>query len=127
VAVLVVVIYFSTAPIRVKSLHDNIYNVILAFTFLGFFIIQKAFNKFSTALNLKMNELLSAHENASNRLVDIENKSEAELLELSEYYSKMAASLKLSGTDKGARSIEELMTISKRNPEEDGVEHQVPR
>ena len=37
------------------------------------FLIQKAQNKDGKAIQLKLNELLAAHERASNRMVDIED------------------------------------------------------
>jgi len=48
-------------------------------TFLMVFLIQKAQNKDSLAIQLKLNELVAAHEFASNRLVDIESMKEYEL------------------------------------------------
>jgi len=48
-------------------------------TFLMVFLIQKAQNKESVAVQLKLNELVAAHEFASNRLVDVGNMSEEEL------------------------------------------------
>ena len=105
-AVLVVIVYFITTPFGRQSLHDSIYNIILCFTFLGFFIIQKSFNKFNAVLNLKINELVSAHDKASNRLVNIENKTEAELIELSKHYSEIAEESKKSGELHTTQSIE---------------------
>src|SRR5436190_23470136 len=89
-AVLIVITYFITTPFSRQSLHDSIYDIILCFTFFGFFIIRKSFNKFNTAPNLKINELVSAHDKASNRLVNMEPKIEAELIELSKHYSDTA-------------------------------------
>ena len=48
-------------------------------TFLMVFLIQKSQNKESVAVQLKLNELVAAHEFASNRLVDVENMTEEEL------------------------------------------------
>src|SRR5689334_15959601 len=48
-------------------------------TFLMVFLIQKAQNKDALAIQLKLNELVAAHEFASNRLVDIENIPEEDL------------------------------------------------
>jgi low affinity Fe/Cu permease len=42
-------------------------------TFLMVFLIQKSQNKDSLAIQLKLNELIAAHEFASNRLVSVEN------------------------------------------------------
>src|SRR5688572_6342038 len=48
-------------------------------TFLMVFLIQKAQNKDSKAIQLKLNELIAASRHASNRMVDIEDLDEAEL------------------------------------------------
>ena len=114
-AVLIVIAYFITIPFSRQSLHDSIYDVILCFTFLGFFIIQKSFNKFNTALNLKINELVSAHDKASNRLANIENKTEAELIELSKHYSDIAEESEKSGELHTPQSIERMLNREKND------------
>ncbi len=58
-------------------------------TFLMVFLIQKSQNKESLAVQLKLNELLSAHESASNHLVDVENMTEDELKVIQKYYTKL--------------------------------------
>ncbi len=58
-------------------------------TFLMVFLIQKSQNKDSLAIQLKLNELVAAHEFASNRLVDVENMTEDELKIIKKYYSKL--------------------------------------
>src|SRR5437762_4813117 len=114
-AVLVVIVYFITTPFARQSLHDSIYDIILCFTFLGFFIIQKSFNKFNTTLNLKINELVSAHDKASNRLVNIEHKSEAELIELSKHYSDIAEESEKSAELHNPQSIEHMLNREKND------------
>lgn len=59
-------------------------------TFLMVFLIQKAQNKDSLAIQLKLNELVAAHEFASNRLVDVENMTEDELRIIQKYYTKLS-------------------------------------
>src|SRR4051812_17817146 len=59
-------------------------------TFLMVFLIQRTQNKDSLALHLKLNELVSAMEGASNRLVDVEALSEKELETLHRYYAELA-------------------------------------
>lgn len=59
-------------------------------TFLMVFLIQKAQNKDSKAIQIKLNELIAAHEKANNRIVDIEDLSEKELDQLHKYYKKLA-------------------------------------
>jgi low affinity Fe/Cu permease len=58
-------------------------------TFLMVFLIQKSQNKESLAVQLKLNELVAAHEFASNRLVDVENMTEDELRIIQKYYAEM--------------------------------------
>jgi low affinity Fe/Cu permease len=59
-------------------------------TFLMVFLIQKSQNKDSLAIQLKLNELVAAHEFASNRLVDVENMTEDELRIIQKYYTKLS-------------------------------------
>lgn len=59
-------------------------------TFLMVFLIQKAQNKDSKAIQIKLNELIAAHEKASNRIVDIEELTEKELDKLHKYYEKLS-------------------------------------
>lgn len=58
-------------------------------TFLMVFLIQKSQNKESLAVQLKLNELVAAHQYASNRLVDVENMTEEELKVIQKYYSRL--------------------------------------
>lgn len=59
-------------------------------TFLMVFLIQKAQNKDGKAIQLKLNELIAAHEHASNRMVDIEDLTEKELDQLHKFYVTLA-------------------------------------
>jgi len=59
-------------------------------TFLMVFLIQKAQNKDSKAIQIKLNEIIASNEKASNRIVDIEDLSEKELDQLHLYYEKLA-------------------------------------
>ncbi|RZJ34052.1 MAG: low affinity iron permease family protein [Flavobacterium sp.] len=59
-------------------------------TFLMVFLIQKAQNKDSLAIQLKLNELVASSERASNRLVDVEDLTEEEMRILQEYYCKLS-------------------------------------
>ncbi len=51
-------------------------------TFLMVFLIQRTQNKDSMAIQLKLNELVAAMEGASNRLIDVEELAEDELVAL---------------------------------------------
>ncbi len=59
-------------------------------TFLMVFVIQQSQNKDTVALHLKLNELIAANKSASNRLVDIEDLTEDELIALKEFYIKLS-------------------------------------
>ena len=59
-------------------------------TFLMVFIIQQSQNKDTTAIQLKLNELIACNEKASNRLVDIEDLTEDEILVLKEFYIRLS-------------------------------------
>jgi low affinity Fe/Cu permease len=76
-------------------------------TFLMVFLIQRTQNKDSLAIHLKLNELVSAMQGASNRLVDVEEMSEQELRTLAVYYAELAhlAKSELNVTD--SHSVEE--------------------
>ena len=59
-------------------------------TFLMVFVIQQSQNRETTAIQLKLNELIAANRNASNRLVDIEDLTEEELAALKKFYIKLS-------------------------------------
>lgn len=59
-------------------------------TFLMVFLIQKAQNKDSKAIQIKLNELIAASGKASNRIVDIEDLTEKELDNLHKFYEELS-------------------------------------
>ena len=77
-----------------RDIHKIIGDIIFGTTFLSLFIIQKSFNKFSGSLHLKVNELVSSHESASNSVINVEEKTEREITELSKEYSELAEQVK---------------------------------
>lgn len=82
-------------------------------TFLMVFLIQKAQNKDSMAIQLKLNELVAAHEFASNRLIDVEDLSERELETLHNYYLKLSQLCKKEDSLLHTHSVEEAEDIHK--------------
>jgi low affinity Fe/Cu permease len=76
-------------------------------TFLMVFVIQKAQNKESLSIQLKLNELLATNEIASNRLVCVEELTEDEMKVLRKFYSKLAYMAKQEGKITESHSIEE--------------------
>ena len=95
-AVGLVVFWLTGKQFWSQTLHQKIENVIVAVTFLILFIIQREFKRFSASLHIKLNELISTSESASNKLMDVEQKTESELQELTKMYSETAAAEKLS-------------------------------
>lgn len=76
-------------------------------TFLMVFLIQKSQNKDSLAIQLKLNELVAAHQFASNRLVDVENMTEDELKVIQKYYKKLSDVTKKEENLQKSHSIDE--------------------
>ena len=77
-------------------------------TFLMVFLIQKSQNKDSLAIQLKLNELVAAHEFASNRLLNVENMTEDKLKVIHKYYSKLSDFTKKEETMQQSHSIDEV-------------------
>src|SRR6201991_2721469 len=92
IAIAVIIVWAVTGPLFKYSdtwqLVINTGTTII--TFLMVFLIQKTQNKDSKAIHLKLNELIAAHEGASNRMVDIEDITEVELDQLHKFYETLA-------------------------------------
>jgi low affinity Fe/Cu permease len=92
IALAVVVVWVVTGPVfgytDTWQLVINTGTTIV--TFLMVFLIQRSQNKEALAMQLKLNEIVAALEGASNRLVSVENLSEAELTALHAHYAKLA-------------------------------------
>jgi len=85
VAALILVIFFLIKGAdNYSNLRDFIRDFILCISFLSFFIIQRAVNKSTTAIHIKVNELIATHDKASNELLTIEEKTGTELEELAD-------------------------------------------
>ncbi len=83
IAALILVIFFLIKGAdNYTNLRDLVRDIILCISFLSFFIIQRAVNKSTAAINLKMNELIASHDKANNELLTIDEKTETELEEL---------------------------------------------
>jgi low affinity Fe/Cu permease len=91
-AITVIVIWGVTGPVfKYSDTWQLIINTgTTIVTFLMVFLIQKAQNKDSKAVHLKLNELLASHQGASNRMVDIEDMTEIELDHLHKFYVQLS-------------------------------------
>ena len=109
VAFLVVVVWAVTGPFFHFSdtwqLVINTGTTIV--TFLMVFLIQRAQNKESKAVQLKLNEIVAAVHGASNRLIDVENLSEAEIARLQEHFRNLSEVTRKEGNLGASHSIEE--------------------
>lgn len=76
-------------------------------TFLMVFLIQRSQNRDSQALHLKLNELVAALDGASNRLIDAENLTEADLEILQRHYSQLVVLTKKDSSLTSSHSVEE--------------------
>ncbi|MEO5616313.1 MAG: low affinity iron permease family protein [Candidatus Eisenbacteria bacterium] len=83
-------------------------------TFLMVFMIQRAQNKDARATALKLNEVIAAIDGASNRMIDIEDLSEAELKTLHEHFRRLVTLAKKDHTVTQSHSIEEAETRHRR-------------
>ena len=90
IALGVVLFWWVNSFLATRDMHQIIGDIIFGTTFLSLFIIQKSFNKFSASLHLKINELVSSHDTASNTVLNVEAKTEREITELSKEYSELA-------------------------------------
>jgi low affinity Fe/Cu permease len=79
-------------------------------TFLMVFLIQRSQNKDSLALQLKLNEIVAALDGASNRLVNIEDLTEAELDVLHHHYARLATMAKQDVDLMQSHSVDEAST-----------------
>lgn len=76
-------------------------------TFVMVFLIQQSQNKDSVALHLKLNELLAANRQASNRMIGIEDLDEQDLREVAAFYVRLADRARHAGAGKETHSIDE--------------------
>ena len=76
-------------------------------TFMMVFLIQRSQNKDAKAVHLKLNELVAALEGASNRLIDVEGLTEAELKVLHRHYRELVVLTKKEESLTHSHSIEE--------------------
>ena len=127
IAFLLIVIWAITGPFfhfsETWQLVINTGTTII--TFLMVFLIQKSQNKDSLAIQLKLNELVAAHEFASNRLINVENMSEEDLKVIQKYYSHLNIITSKEESLQQSHSIEEAGNLNeiKKEREEDIIEH----
>jgi len=109
IALLVIIIWIVSGPLFHFSdtwqLVINTGTTII--TFLMVFLIQRSQNKDALAIHLKLNEIVAALEGASNRLIDVEDLTEAEIKTLHKHYQSLVAMAKKDLQLTQSHSIEE--------------------
>jgi low affinity Fe/Cu permease len=108
-AVFIIVVWLVTGPMFGYSdtwqLVINTGTTIV--TFLMVFLIQRAQNKDSRAIHLKLNELVAAVKGASNRLINVEDLTEDELRILHRHFAKLVELAKADERVTESHSVEE--------------------
>ncbi len=99
-ALFTVLFWLSNKLFYTQDIHERIGDLILGVTFLSLFIIQKSFNRFSASLHIKVNELVASHEPASNTVMNVGEKTEHEITELSKGYAELAEQAKEERAEK---------------------------
>jgi low affinity Fe/Cu permease len=108
-AVLTVVVWVATGPMFDYS---NTWQLVIntgttIVTFLMVFLIQRAQNKDSLAIQMKLNELVAAMEGASNRLISVEDLSEDEVKILKAHYRELVKLARQDESITESHSIED--------------------
>src|SRR5262249_1951201 len=116
-AVIVVLVWAATGPVfefaDTWQLVINTGTTIV--TFLMVFLIQRAQNKDSQAIQLKLNELIAAVQGASARMLNVEDLSEQELRRLHARYEHLARKLKHERRN-GSHTVEEELLPHRKEP-----------
>ncbi|MEO6327313.1 MAG: low affinity iron permease family protein [Ginsengibacter sp.] len=108
-AVLVIAIWGITGPIfKFSDTWQLVINTgTTIITFLMVFVIQHSQNKDTKAIQLKLNELIAANCDASNRLVNIEELTDEELEVIKKFYIHLAQAAKKENNIFKTHSIDE--------------------
>lgn len=77
-------------------------------TFLMVFLLQRAHNKESIAIQMKLNELIASKEGASNKLINIEDLTEDQIAEIQIRFQKLAKLVESDDDPLKTRTIEEV-------------------
>src|SRR5688500_3398072 len=111
-ALLVVLAWLATGPLfRFSDTWQLVINTgTTIVTFLMVFLIQRSQNKESMAVQLKLNELVAAMQGASNRLIDVEDLTEEELVTLHRHYRRLVEMAKKDRRLTESHSVEEAET-----------------
>jgi len=116
IAFLVILVWGITGPIFNFS---NTWQLVIntgttIITFLMVFVIQHSQNKDTKAIQLKLNELIAASSEASNRVVSIEDLTDEELEVIKKFYTQLAHSAKKENDVFATHSLDEAKQNAER-------------
>jgi len=104
-ALTIIIIWLITGPIFHYSdtwqLIINTGTTIV--TFLMVFLIQKTQNKDALAIQIKLDELVAVNDKASNKIVNIEELTEEELIQLHQHYTHLSEMTQKRIKEKGKK------------------------
>jgi low affinity Fe/Cu permease len=115
-ALLIIIIWVITGP----AFHfSNTWQLVIntgttIITFLMVFVIQQSQNKDTTAVQLKLNELIAASSTASNRLIAVEDLSAKELETIKKFYSALSELAKKEIDIHKTHSIDEAVNTHQK-------------
>jgi low affinity Fe/Cu permease len=120
-AVLIILVWIITGPLfRYSDTWQLVINTgTTIVTFLMVFLIQRAQNKDSRAVHLKLNELVAALPGASNRLINVEDLTEEDVLLLHRYFVTLVELAKSDRQLTKSHSIEEANELHKKKSKYD--------
>ena len=116
IAILIILLWIATGPLFHFS---NTWQLVIntgttIITFLMVFVIQHSQNKDTTAVQLKLNELIAASSSASNRLIDVEDLSAKELETIKKFYVALSAFAKSEKDIHHTHSIDEATSFHQK-------------
>ena len=109
-ALVLVIYWWITTLFSSSNMHQNIGDFIFGTTFLSLFIIQKSFNRYSALIHLKVNELIASHETANNSVMDTNQKTEKEIIDLSKEYFELKEEIEVENQDELIIKMKEANT-----------------
>ncbi len=117
-AFIIIIVWAITGPIfKFSDTWQLVINTgTTIITFLMVFIIQQSQNKDTSAIHLKLNELIAATEGASNRLIDVEDLTQQELDTLKNFFIKLSDMAEKEDDISCTHTIEEAEGIYKLKP-----------
>jgi len=122
IALAIIIVWLVTGPLfQFSDTWQLVINTgTTVVTFLMVFLIQRTQNKDSLAIHLKLNEIVAAIPGASNRLIDVEDLSEAELMQLHQFYGRLAEIAKHEADLLRSHSIDEAEAHHKHHEHKHG-------